>query len=88
MGGGQVGFDRKLVGFELIDKGIPRKDYEIYDSDNSNIGVVTSGTMSPSLGKAIGLGYVSANSAKTGTIIYINIRNNMIKAVVSKTPFK
>ena len=82
------GFDRKLVGFELIDKGIPRKDYEIYDSENSKIGVVTSGTMSPSLGKAIGLGYVSTNSAKTGAIIYINIRNNMIKAVVSKTPFK
>ena len=82
------GVDRKLVGFELIDKGIPRKDYEIYDSDNYKIGVVTSGTMSPSLGKAIGLGYVSVNSAKTGTVIYINIRNNMIKAVISKTPFK
>ncbi len=82
------GTDRKLVGFELIDKGIPRKDYEIYDSDNSNIGVVTSGTMSPSLGRAIGLGYVNANLSKSGSIIYINIRNNMVKAVISKTPFK
>lgn len=82
------GINRKLVGFELIDKGIPRKDYEIYDLDKSKIGIVTSGTMSPSIGKAIGLGYVNPSCSKTGSIIYINIRNNMVKAVIVKPPFK
>ena len=82
------GINRKLVGFELIDKGIPRKDYEIYDLDKSKIGRVTSGTMSPSIGKAIGLGYVNPSRSKTGSIIYINIRNNMVKAVIVKPPFK
>ncbi len=82
------GINRKLVGFELIDKGIPRKDYEIYDLDKSKIGIVTSGTMSPSIGKAIGLGYVNPSSSKTGSIICINIRSNMVKAVIVKPPFK
>ena len=82
------GVKKKLIGFELIEKGIPRKDYEIYDEDQIKIGRVTSGTMSPSLGKAIGLGFVDNSYAKTNTIIYINIRNNLIKALIIKPPFK
>ena len=82
------GVKKKLIGFELIEKGIPRKDYKIYDEDQIKIGIVTSGTMSPSLGKAIGLGFVDNSSAKTNTIIYINIRNNLIKALIIKPPFK
>ena len=82
------GVKKKLIGFELIEKGIPRKDYEIYDEDQIKIGRVTSGTMSPSLGKAIGLGFVDNSYAKTNAIIYINIRNNLIKALIIKPPFK
>jgi aminomethyltransferase len=82
------GVKKKLIGFELIEKGIPRKDYEIYDEDQVKIGRVTSGTMSPSLGKSIGLGFVDNSYAKTNAIIYINIRNNLIKALIIKPPFK
>jgi len=84
----EKGIKKKLIGFELIDKGIPRKGYEISNNDNIIIGSVTSGTMSPSLGKAIGLGYVNSTSAKINTNIYINIRNNLIKAMIIKPPFK
>jgi len=84
----EKGVKKKLIGFELIDKGIPRKGYEISNKDNIIIGSVTSGTMSPSLGKAIGLGYVNSTSAKINTNIYINIRNNLIKAMIIKPPFK
>ena len=82
------GVKKKLIGFELIEKGIPRKDYEIYDEDQIKIGRVTSGTMSPSLGKAIGLGFVDNSYAKTNATIYINIRNNLVKALIIKPPFK
>jgi aminomethyltransferase len=82
------GVKKKLIGFELIEKGIPRKDYEIYDEDQVKIGRVTSGTRSPSLGKSIGLGFVDNSYAKTNATIYINIRNNLIKALIIKTPFK
>jgi len=82
------GVKKKLVGFELIDKGIPRKGYEISNNDNIIIGSVTSGTMSPTLGKAIGLGYVDNAYAKINTTIYIKIRNNLIKAMIIKPPFK
>ena len=82
------GVKKKLIGFELIDKGIPRKDYYISNKDNIIIGRVTSGTMSPTLGKAIGLGYVDSAYAKINTAIYINIRNNSIKAMIIKPPFK
>jgi len=82
------GVKKKLIGFELIDKGIPRKGYEISNKDNIIIGKVTSGTMSPTLGKAIGLGYVDSAYAKIDTTIYINIRNNLIKAMIIKPPFK
>jgi aminomethyltransferase len=81
------GVNKKLVGFELIDRGIPRHDYEIVDADGNSIGVVTSGTMAPSLNKAIGMGYVKTEFAKAGSEIYISIRNKNIKAQVVKMPF-
>lgn len=84
----QQGVNRKLVGFEMIDRGIPRHDYEIVDSNGNNIGKVTSGTQSPSLQKAIGLGYVSKDFSKEGTEIFIKIRDNKVKAQVVKFPFK
>ncbi len=83
----ETGIENKLIGFELIEKGIPRKDYEIVDAQGEVIGRVTSGTMAPSLGKGIGLGYVKLAHSKIDTEIYIKIRNNSIKAKVVKTPF-
>lgn len=83
----QEGTKRKLVGFEMIDRGIPRHDYEIVDADGNPIGKVTSGTQSPSLQKAIGMGYVKNEFAKEGTEIFINIRDNKVKAKVVKPPF-
>jgi aminomethyltransferase len=83
----EAGVKKKLVGFEMIDRGIPRHDYEIVDADGNVIGKVTSGTQSPSLQKAIGMGYVAKEFAKEGSDIYINIRNNKIKAKVVKFPF-
>lgn len=84
----QEGVSRKLVGFEMVDRGIPRHDYEITDADGNAIGKVTSGTQAPSLQKAIGLGYVAKEFSKEGTEIYIGIRDNKIKARVVKFPFK
>lgn len=83
----QAGINRKLVGIEMIDRGIPRHDYEITDAEGNNIGKVTSGTQSPSLQKPIGMGYVKTEFAKEGTEIYIKIRDNKIKAKVAKPPF-
>jgi len=83
----QDGLKNKLVGFEMIDRGIPRHDYEIVDAEGNAIGKVTSGTQSPSLQKAIGMGYVKTEFAKEGTEIFINIRDNKIKAQVVKPPF-
>jgi aminomethyltransferase len=80
------GVARKLVGFELIDRGIPRHDYIIVDADGKEIGVVTSGTQSPTLKKPIGLGYVPTAYSKPGSEIYISIRDKAIKAVVVKLP--
>ena len=82
------GVDKKLVGFEMIDRGIPRHYYEIKDAAGTHIGAVTSGTQAPSLGKAIGMGYVATEHAKPGTFIYIDIRNTLVKAQVVKFPFK
>ncbi len=82
------GVTKKLVGFEMIDKGIARHDYDITDNEGSVIGKVTSGTQSPSLGKAIGMGYVAIKEASLGNEIYINIRNNKLKAKVVKMPFE
>lgn len=81
------GATKKLVGFKMIDRGIPRHDYELLDAEGNNIGIVTSGTQSPSLQKAIGMGYVAAAFANEGTEIFVNIRNTPIKAVVVKFPF-
>ncbi len=82
------GIKQKLIGFEMIDRGIPRHDYAIVDAEGNNIGKVTSGTQSPSLQKAIGMGYVKNEFAKEGTEIFIMIRDNKLKAKVVKPPFK
>ncbi len=81
------GATKKLVGFEMIDRGIPRQHYEILDAEGNQIGEVTSGTQSPVLNKGIGMGYVSAAFAKTGTEIFVQVRNNRLKAKVVKMPF-
>ncbi len=81
------GVKRKLVGFEMIDRGIPRHDYIIKDAAGNEIGKVTSGTQSPSLQKAIGLGYVAAEFSPFETEIFIDIRNQLVKAKVVKVPF-
>jgi aminomethyltransferase len=83
----QEGIKQKLVGFEMVERGIPRHDYEITDAEGNTIGRVTSGTQSPSLQKAIGMGYVPTAFAKEGSEIFIKIRDNKIKAVVKKPPF-
>ena len=81
------GPERKLIGFEMIERGIPRHGYEIADANDTVIGVVTSGTMSPSLSKGIGLGYVKTDLAKVDTEIFIKVRNKSIPAKVVKLPF-
>ena len=81
------GVSKKLVGFEMIDRGIPRHDYPIADASGAIIGKVTSGTQSPSLNKAIGLGYVKTEFSKADTEIFIIIRDKPIKAKVCKIPF-
>ncbi|MFZ9694838.1 MAG: glycine cleavage system aminomethyltransferase GcvT [Chitinophagaceae bacterium] len=83
----QEGVQRKLVGFEMIDKGIPRHGYEIKDAAGSTLGVVTSGTQSPSLGKAIGMGYVQTAQAGIDATIYIQVRDKQLQAKVVKIPF-
>lgn len=83
----EEGVKRKLVGFELIDRGIPRHDYTIVDANGNNIGVVTSGTMGPSVKKAVGLGYVKTEFAPEGSEIFIQVRNKQLKAIVTKPPF-
>lgn len=82
-----AGLTRKLVGFEMIDRGIPRHDYLIKDEMGNTIGKVTSGTQAPTLGKAIGLGYVETGYAGLDSEIYIDIRNTSVKAKVVKAPF-
>lgn len=81
------GVERKLVGFELVDRGIPRHDYAILDASGNTIGKVTSGTMAPSLKKAIGLGYVTIEHASVDSDIFIEIRDKAVKAKVAKLPF-
>jgi aminomethyltransferase len=83
----EIGVKRKLVGFKMVDKGIPRHDYAIKSSDGSVIGKVTSGTMSPVLGIGVGLGYVSVDHATPGKEIFIDVRGRSLKAAVSKLPF-
>jgi aminomethyltransferase len=81
------GIKRKLVGFEMIERGIPRHNYLIKDAEGNIIGKVTSGTQSPSLNKAIGMGYIEIEHAHLDTEIFIDIRNNPVKAKVVKMPF-
>jgi aminomethyltransferase len=83
-----AGVSKKLVGFEMIDRGIPRHDYVIKNAAGDEIGIVTSGTQAPSLGKAVGLGYVATAHAAVDSDIYIDIRNTLVKAKVVKFPFK
>ena len=83
----EAGVSRKLVGFEMVDRGIPRHDYEIADANGNVVGIVTSGTQSPSLGIAIGMGYVPTALATPDSEIYIRIRNKDVKAKVVKMPF-
>ena len=81
------GVSRKLVGFEMIDRGIPRHDYEICDIHGNVIGKVTSGSISPMTNTGIGMGYINKPKFDRGTEIYISIRGKLLKAVVVKTPF-
>lgn len=81
------GVQRKLIGFELLDRGIPRHGYEICDEAGNTIGEVTSGTQAPSLGKAIGLGYVQTAFAVIGTPICIKVRDKLLNAKIVKLPF-
>jgi aminomethyltransferase len=81
------GVTKKLVGFEMIDRGIPRQHYVIKDAEGNKIGEVTSGTQSPSLGKAIGMGYVAISHANADTEIFIEIRDKSLIAKVAKIPF-
>ena len=83
----EEGVKRKLVAFKMIDKGIPRGHYEILNTGEQKIGEVTSGTMSPSLGYGVGLGYVTIENSKPGTEILIAVRNRKLKAEVVKLPF-
>ena len=82
----EAGVTKKLVGFKMIDKGIPRHDYPIKDASGNVIGKVTSGTQSPMLGIGIGLGYVTTAHASVGSEIFIEIRGKAMKAMVSKMP--
>ena len=81
------GTKRKLVGLEMIDKGIPRHGYPIQDAAGNDIGVITSGTQAPSLSKAIGMAYVASDHAATGTDVFVMIRDKAVKAQVVKMPF-
>ena len=81
------GVTRKLVGFKMIDRGIPRHGYDIADAEGNKIGVVTSGTMSPCLKIGIGMGYVKPEFSKAGNNVYIKVREKLLKAEVVKLPF-
>lgn len=83
----QTGLSRKLVGFEMIDRGIPRGHYELCDAEGNVIGHVTSGTQSPTLSKGIGLGYVPTTYSKPGSEIFVKVREKLLKAQVVKLPF-
>jgi aminomethyltransferase len=83
----QEGTAHKLVGFEMVDKGIPRHEYEITDVQGNKIGEVTSGTMGPSVKKPVGMAYVPAALAKEGSLIHVKIREKILEAKVVKMPF-
>ena len=81
------GPERKLIAFQLDERGIPRQGYDIVDGNGNKIGDVTSGTMSPSLGIGIGLGYVEVPHHKSGTPIFVQIRKNQVPATIVRPPF-
>jgi len=81
------GVSKKLVAFSMVDRGIPRHGYTIVDAEGTQMGEVTSGTMSPSLKLGVGMGYVPTAYAKLGSEIYIAVRNKQLKAQVVKSPF-
>ena len=81
------GTENQLIAFELLERGIPRKDYQIVDSNEKLIGIVTSGTMGPTVKKGIGLGYVKTNHSKDGNLIYLKIRSKLISAKIVQLPF-
>jgi len=83
----EKGVERRLVGFELLERGIPRQHYPILDANSETIGQVTSGTMSPSLNKGIGMGYVDAGQADAGNTLLIAIRNKQVPAKIVRMPF-
>ena len=83
----EAGVTRKLVGFEMIDRGIPRHGYELADADGNIIGEVTSGTMAPSLNIGVGMGYVTIENSRPETGIYVVIRGKNLKAKVVRPPF-
>lgn len=83
----EEGIERKLVGFEMIDRGIPRQGYDICDEGGNKIGYVTSGTQSPSLNKAIGMGYVAMEQSSIDSTIRVKVRDKLLQAKVVKIPF-
>ena len=83
----EQGVPRKLVGFELLDRGVPRGHYELTNADGKPIGEVTSGTQSPTLGKGVGLGYVQTAFSKPGSELFVKVRDRLLKAQVVKLPF-
>ncbi|MCF0061410.1 glycine cleavage system aminomethyltransferase GcvT [Dyadobacter chenwenxiniae] len=83
----EAGLEKKLVGFEMIDRGIPRGHYELCDAAGAKLGKVTSGTQSPTLQKGIGMGYVPTSFAKPETEIFVKVRDRLLKAKVVKLPF-
>ncbi len=84
----EEGIERKLFGFTMVDRGIPRTGYEIVNADDEVIGEVTSGTMSPTLKVGIGLGFAKPEYTKVGTEVFIKVRNRKLKAEVTKLPFR
>lgn len=83
----EAGIQRKLVGFEMMDRGIPRHGYDICNAEGEKLGYVTSGTQAPSLGKAIGMGYVATGSSAPDSSIFIKVRDKLLAAKVVKMPF-
>jgi aminomethyltransferase (EC 2.1.2.10) len=83
-----TGVTRKLVGFEMVDRGIPRHGYELYSADGEQIGHVTSGTMSPIRKIGIGMGYVKSEFSKLGTDVFVDVRGRRLKAIIAKPPFR
>ena len=81
------GVERKLVGLKMIDRGIPRHEYKVADTEGNEIGHITSGTMSPCLKVGIGMAYVKTEFAKVGTVVCVIIRDRLLKAEVVKLPF-